>query len=462
MVGRTLIGLMPAAMIAVVSACNALPIGGTRPPSNEAIRSYQSSIPLCRDIEPATAPDEYYRETPIYVGNEQPTERIRKWAQKKPGFQEIWIDRDHNGWVTVAFNQDTPARQAELEEEFPGVGVVAVQVDWTKTELEALQQRVGDELMRSRIAISAGSGSNIGAVSIGVRILDAETIAAVEERFAGDRVCLEGLDPAHAPVEGPQQQSGNGWRLLADEDETGWQYRTGIAYDEASYEALWLEAGISTDKPPVDFASEVVIWFGAVHGSSCPRLRLDGVVSDQERGLVHSEITKLDFGACTADAIPHAYVVAFARERLPVGPFAVQLQSEDPPRGVLGEERTIVEVDLSAPGSTAGPREVHHDNSEPEQDHAMPGDIIETGFPRDYRQSVHCGLEWLGPLNDVNWRTDDADAADWIPDLWQEAIVDGEIRLELLMTTDPPKLKATANGHSITYDATADEPPGCD
>ena len=128
----------------------------------------------------------------------------------------------------------------------------------------------------------------------------------------------------------------------------------------------------------------------------------------------------------------------------------------------MPEERTIVEADLSPPGSTAEPGEVHSDNSKPGPRYVTPGGFVEPGYPDDYRQSAHCGLEWLGPLNHANWRTDEADTADWIPDAWRDAIVDGEVRLEVLITTDPPRLKATANGHSVVYEATADEPPGCD
>jgi hypothetical protein len=188
---------------------------------------------------------------------------------------------------------------------------------------------------------------------------------------------------------------------------------------------------------------------------------LDDVVADRDRALVHSEITYLDVGACTADAIGHAYIVAYERAKLPEGPFAIQLWSALLAPGVI-DSRTIVEVDLSTPGSTAQPGEVHSDGSQPETNYATPGDIIETGFPWDYRQTAHCGLEWLGPLNEVSWRTDEADSGDWIPDAWRDAIVDGEIRLEVLMETNPPKLKATANGHTVVYRATAENRPGCD
>lgn len=417
------------------------------------------SIPMCDDVPQISAPADSYRDSPIYVANEMPTERLRAWASGKPGFQDLWIDREHHGWVVLAFSVDAAARQEELKAEFPDVGAVTVQVDWTKSELEALQQRVVRELM-PEVATSAGSGSAKGVVSIGVGILTPERIAAVEAKFAGERVCLEGIDPADAPVEGPQPQSGDGWRLIADEDETGSPYRTGIAFDDASYAGLWRTIGLAGDRPEVDFQSEVVIWFGAVHGSSCPRLRLDGV--SVTKAIVHAEMTRFEIGACTADAIGHAYVVALERSSLPQGPFWIQLGADSPPAGVR-EERTIVEVDLSVPGSVAAPGEVHPDTSEPEPYFVGPGEFIENDYPFEYRQSVECGLEWLGPLNDVNWRTPAAAGEpDWIPAEWSDSVVDGQIKLEVLLTVDPPRLEATADRHSVIYEATADQPPGCD
>lgn len=34
------------------------------------------------------------------------------------------------------------------------------------------------------------------------------------------------------------------------------------------------------------------------------------------------------------------------------------------------------------------------------------GSIIEPGFELPYRLHVHCGIEWLGQLNDLYWRTE--------------------------------------------------------
>ena len=109
-------------------------------------RPSRRRIPRCEDVPELSAPAEAYRDTPIYVGNEMPVEAVRDWAVGQPGYEDIWIDREHNGWVAVAFSRDAAARQADLEREFPGVGVVAVPVEWSTAELEALQRRVHEVL----------------------------------------------------------------------------------------------------------------------------------------------------------------------------------------------------------------------------------------------------------------------------------------------------------------------------
>lgn len=459
----------------IVVACNALPIGGTPPPGTPSVPPsvtpaatqptatvrprVASTLPFCEEVPQITAPAEYFRDEPIYVANEMPDNDMRAWASTKPGFEGLWIDRDHHGWLTLAFSQDAAVRQEELEAEFPEVGAVAVHVDWTMAELEAIEERIRPLL--AEIAISFGISVNKGVVSLYIGPLTPERIGAVEEHFAGERVCVGGIDPALLPPNGPQQPAGEGWRLLADADGVGPAYRTGIAFDDASYAALWTTSRLNTDRPLVDFQSEVVIWFGAVTGSSCTNIRLDDVVVNHDMAVVYAEIVNLDFGGCTDDIHSHAYVVALERPRLPSGPFAIQLSADGPPRGAP-EERTVVDVDLSQPGSIAQPGEVHVDNTPLEPSYIEPGGFIEDGFPGDYRQSAHCGLEWLGPLNDVDWRTDEALGFDWVPTQWEGAVEDEMIVLRILLTTDPPRLEATANGHTVTYEATVDDAPGCD
>ena len=460
---RRLMMISAIALLATACRADGGASGASPDTPDETPQTAGAGVPRCEEIDWISAPPERYRDSPIYVANEQPTEEILGWASGQPGFVELWIDRDHLGWITVAFSTDADARQADLERLYPDVGVVAVEVEWSLAELEQLQRRIGDEL-GPLFGPSSWISVQQGVVGIGVGVLTPERLAAIEQRFGDEPICVEGTDPADAPAAGPQRPEGDGWRLLADEQGVGEAYRTGIASDPASYRQLWAAVGLPGDPPAVDFESEVVIWFGAVYGSSCPDLRLDDVRVDLDRALVHAEIVLVDPpSACTDDANPRAYVVAVRRSKLPSGPFAIQLGADDPPAGVP-EERTLVDVDLSQPGAVAGPGEVHGDPSLPEPFINESGAIVEPGFPAPYRLFVHCGIEWLGDVNDIAWRTDiPGDAVDFVPPEWQSAVRGESIDLSILLNTDPePVIEATVNGHTVVYRATAEDPPGCD
>ena len=98
-------------------------------------------------------------------------------------------------------------------------------------------------------------------------MLDEEHLEPLAE-VADPRLCVDGTDPADAVADGPQPTEGEGWRLLADEL-TGEAYRTGVATTDEQYAALWDESGVNAEQPEVDLDTEIVIWFGAVYGSSC-------------------------------------------------------------------------------------------------------------------------------------------------------------------------------------------------
>jgi hypothetical protein len=453
------------ALVVLATACR--PGAGASDSSLEVEASAaprEAGIPLCEDVPQLSAPAESYRDSPIYAGNDQPTDVVGAWAEGKPGFETMWVDRDHLGWISLAFSEDAEARQAELEEEFPEIGVVAIPVDWTMPQLHALQARVGEELGRM-FEVSSGIYTMQGVVGIGIGVLDEERLTAVEELFAGEPICVEGADPASVPADGPQPFGGDGWRLLADEREVGVPYRTGIAADRDAYERLWSDVGLGGEPPGVDFESEVVIWFGAVYGSSCPELRLDDVVVHHDRAIVHAEIVLLGGErACTLDANPHAYLVALERVSLPAGPFAIQLSADGPPAGAP-EERTLVDADLSQPGAVPEPGEVHGDPTLPEPFFLESGAIVEAGFEAPYRMSVHCGVEWLGELNGLGWRTEvPPGTVDFVPPEWRDAVdPSGTLELSILLHEGPePVIEATANGHTVTYAATGEDPPGCD
>lgn len=138
-------------------------------------------------------------------------------------------------------------------------------------------------------------------------------------------------------------------------------------------------------------------------------------------------------------------------------------EAEDPPGGVP-EERTIVGVDLSTPGSRAEPADIGLGTPAPDLDVLGPGAVVEPGFQARYRLSVHCGIEWLGPLNGVTWRTEvPAGTLDFVPPAWQDAVVeDQSLVLTILLETDPsPRVTATANGHSVVYRPIVEPPVPC-
>jgi hypothetical protein len=424
------------------------------------------AFPSCVDAPIIEAPDDWYRDRPVYVGNEQPVEQVRAWARRRPGYQDIWLDRDHFGWITVAFTGDAAARQSELEAEFPDVGVVAVEVPTASAELDALQQLAHQLLVDAGIEL-AGSASYVDRWIVGLDLNVAdERVAAALAPLAGERICLS--DTGVPIPEGPQAKRGDGWRLLGDEL-VGEGYRTGIATTDQQYGELWSQVGMTAQRPDVDFETEVVVWFGAVYGSTCP-IRLDDVIVDvrSDIALVHAvTVVPGDAGACTDDANPHAYVVAVERDRLPGGPFAVQLGVDDPPIGVP-DERTVVDTDLSEPGAVAtgdqiGPDQTLIDASQQPQP-VDDGGFIEPGYPAPYLLDVHCGIGVLGELNGIWWMN--GTGAVPVPPQWADLVDPNTqtITLEVTVTAGPdPTVTATANGHRVTYQpVTRETIPGCD
>jgi len=395
----------------------------------------------------------FYRDEPVYVGNEMPIDDVRAWAVDQPGYGDIWVDRDHRGWIAVGFRSDAAERQTELEAEFPGVGVVAVQVEHGQDELSELQRDVFAVMQANGMDPNGSASVPSGQVSVYVGVLDETTLEPLAE-FAGRPVCFDGVDPADAVIDGPQPTSGDGWRLLAAE-RTGDSYRTGAATTEDQYAALWTQSGVTAARPPVDFDNEIVIWFGAVYGSGC-EIRMDDVIIDLDRAIVHGNfVVPGNPGSCNSDANSQAYLVAVDRARLPQGPFAIQLGATDPPAGVP-EERTLVAVDLSASGSTATDDQIGTDpalvDAVDEGYVIAAGGIVEPGYPASYRLDLDCEFEVIGLINGIVWSANTPRISSPPNPAWTDASdADGKLLVEILLTEDPPGLTLTANGHTESY-----------
>ena len=433
----------------VIAACGVAPEGGAEATSGAPSTTGQPSdlLPRCHDSPLPAADPAFYHNTPQYVGNEMPTEAVREWASQYPDFVDIWIDRDNNGWVAAGFTDDVADRQAELEEIFPDDGVGAVHLDWTEADLLALERRVARELGGVIELMGTSVDPLRGYVNVVIPVLDDESLEMIATRFPDERICVEGLEPEDVVASGPQPQGGDGWRLLYEQDEIGDSYRAGIAWDQASLATLLVDipglGDVDLDLDlDVDFENEVVIWFGAVHGSSCPNIRLDDVVVDG--GSIHAVIVNTDNAlACTSDAIPHTYLVGVQRSRLPAPPFYLTLDDQG-----YGD-RLRIDADLREPGSVATAGEVTSDPVVPEPEGS--GVIIEAGFPWPYTVDLTCGFEAIGEINSFHWATNEP-----IPDVWLETSAEAEsVVVEVLLNEGPePSLEITFAGETLAYQPT--------
>lgn len=432
-------------------------IPSTTPPTDGGEQVGDGDLPFglvrCGEFEVIKADPAFYRDEPVYVGNEMPIDDVRAWAADQPGYEDIWIDRDRRGWIAVGFRSGASERQGELEAEFPGVGVVAVQVEHRREELDELQRKVFAVMQANGMDRNGGFSVPSGQVSVYVGVLDERTLEPLAE-FAGRPVCFDGVDPADAVIDGPQPTSGDGWRLLAVE-RTGDSYRTGAATTEEQYAALWADSGVTAERPPVDFDDDIVIWFGAVYGSGC-EIRMDDVVIDLDRAIVHGEfVVPGNPGSCNDDANPEAYLVAVDRVRLPKGPFVIQLDAADPPPGAP-DVRTLVAVDLSAAGSTATDDQIGTDPTLVEavdEGYVIgAGGIVEPGFPASYRLDLECDFEVIGPINGIVWSADITGISSPPNSAWTDASdAGGTLLVEILLAEDPPGPTLTANGHTESY-----------
>lgn len=137
---------------------------------------------------------------------------------------------------------------------------------------------------------------------------------------------------------------GEGWRLLADgRTSADDAYRVRAATNADEWQALWSALDTVNPPPEVDLASEIAVSFAHGVGSSCPELRLDGVVIEHSERVVYSTVSDpLQPRACTADLVGAVYfVVALRRDALPESPFTVRLRED----GVGGADARL-ELDL--------------------------------------------------------------------------------------------------------------------
>jgi len=408
-------------------------------------------VPMCDEVSEPTAPEDWYADSPVYVGNEMPVEEVRQFASGLPGYENIWIDRSHNGWISVGFvDADVAAVQTALEEEFPGAGVVAVAMPYSYTQLDEIRRRISDALPEDMDA--SNMFETRGVVAVWVGRLTPERIAIAEQAIGDDPACLEGRDPATTPAPGPQQTEGDGWVYLAVVDSTMAERPT-IAADANSLDQLWEHLGVAGTPPSVDFGTHIVVGFPVRYSGSCPETRFDDVVIDGD--LVYPVISQLSTTqVCTADANPRTYLVAVERGRLPEPPFRITYQ-----KGTVLEVQ--VTADLRPPGSIPAEGELADVTGTLPRTATPTPLVIETGNPWTITIDLSCGIGYLGVINGVGWRIDDTTADD-VPVEWEAAAVDDLLDVELLIEEGPePSLTASAAGHDIVYKPGPDDGTPC-
>ncbi len=377
-----------------------------------AVSGGVAGFPSCADVPRIRADEAIYREEPVYGNAEELRQEVQVWAADQPGFVELGLDRERNGWITIwVKGADVDALQEQVAQRWPGEGIVVVEVPWTTGELEALRAEV-DAALREAGVRTGGSGllphHGVAEIYLGVITPEAEDVLA---GFAGRPLCVDGIAAEQALEDKEQPTAGEGWRLLG-EGLTGESYRTAVATTGDQLQEMWRTAGLEGDPPGVDWESEIAVWFGVVYGSGCP-VRMDGVVVEGD--LLHADlVVPGEVYGCNEDANPHAFVVAVARDLLPEGPFRVQLEARDPYPGAP-EERTVVDVDLTNPGSTATDEQLHADSTlavPTEPPLVADGDDLpaEQSVRYVYRDDPACETPVLGSLDGSIWRLADGEA----------------------------------------------------
>ncbi|MGH8914042.1 MAG: hypothetical protein ACRDZM_05930 [Acidimicrobiia bacterium] len=402
-----------------------------------------SDILLCDETGYPTAPDDWYRDTPIYVGNEMPVEEVQAYAGDLAGYENIWIDRDHHGWVTVGFvGGDVVTYQEMLESEFPGVGVVAVEMVHTSAELNQISSQLEGRLPEGMEVW--GTYEARGVVEVFVGLLTPDRIAAAREAIGEDPACLTGQDPATTPLPGPQPEGGDGWDYLGETDFTFAEHPLVIT-EQAALVEMWEQTELAAGPPDIDFTVQIVVTSFVVHSGSCPVTRLDDVAFETD--LIRAQIVHISDGrGCTDDGVPRTYFIALDRDRLPAPPFRIAGE---------GRQEAMVTVDLRDPGSVATPDDLTPFSPERPRVAEVPG-YVEPGFPWPATFDLSCGTAHLGVINGVGWHR--PDGRDDLPPEWVEATVDGLLDVELVMTEGPePTLTVTAGGVNVSY-LPGDEP----
>ncbi|NLF06228.1 MAG: hypothetical protein GX593_14690, partial [Actinomycetales bacterium] len=85
-------------------------------------------FPACEGLALPRGDASLYKDEPRYGNASELSEAVLAWAEQHTGFEQLWLDREHHGWVHAGFSGDVDieALQVEVAQKFPGEGVVVV------------------------------------------------------------------------------------------------------------------------------------------------------------------------------------------------------------------------------------------------------------------------------------------------------------------------------------------------
>jgi hypothetical protein len=124
--------------------------------------------------------------------------------------------------------------------------------------------------------------------------------------------------------------SGPGWRLVGTSGGGPWslysseQVLAEPLNDQASVAELWTVLDLEAPIPQPDFANEVLVRATGFGSGSCP-LHLDSVETGP--GGIVVRMSSGFWLSCSGDAVPYTFIVVVERDRVPHGPFPIQVQT---------------------------------------------------------------------------------------------------------------------------------------
>lgn len=420
------------------------------PSISTTVTTAEVDYPVCDSDAPLpSASDDWYRDRPVYVANEAPYEEVRQFASALPGFVEVWFDRDRFGWLSVGFvGVDIEEMQTLLQAEFPDVGVVAVELEYTLSDLRALATDVGGRLPDGM------DTENIdrlrGLVHVWVGLLTPENIEMGIGAAADSPFCIDGFDVEYYD-QSPQVDGGDGWSLVgaAEGSASGDAGVPVVVTDQTALAALWGQLGLSAEAPSVDFTASVVAAFPVHYPANCPDQRLDGLT---RTSLIVPNVRNVSLvKGCWLTGNPRTFIVEVERSSLGPPPTIWLSEANDS----WGLEVTD---DLRVRGASLSPDGSSVDNVERREASPMPN-TVRVGVPKPLIVPVACDLTYLGVVNWVGWYLPEGAE---VPPGWSDSAVDGLIDLEMSLFEWPDaKLVVSAGGDEVTFFPGERLTPGC-